>query len=129
MASPKRRRKKGTGGGGFAFLSTSFGFDAQRGRGALIDLGATDAVDLSALLSSSGSSGGSQPHPDLAGLQGTLDDLVFGSLPSGVASTLPPQALKLFELGQVGRSRANLARRQGGSTRVIAPVGRAHTLV
>jgi hypothetical protein len=86
-------------GSGFAFLSTSFGFDIHSGRKP-IDLAAVAAVDVDGLTTG-------QNRLNLAPLQETLDDLVFGALPGeaasggGASSSRPAAFAHLFELGQL----------------------------
>jgi len=85
-------------GSGFAFLSTTFGFDVRSGRKPM-DLAAIAAVDVNELIQS-------KSGLNLAPLQETLDDLVFGALPAAAngksdASSRPAAFENLFELGQL----------------------------
>ena len=94
MPSQPRGRAKD---GGFAFLSTSFGFEVRSGK-CPVDLEATAAVDTEALLSPPGGTAG--PGPDLSALQETLDSIVFGGLPAA-KPPLPQGFANLFSLGQL----------------------------
>jgi len=83
---------------GFAFLSTTFGFDLRSGRKPM-DLAAIAAIDIDNLVQS-------KSGLNLAPLQETLDDLVFGVLPAaangrGDASSRLAAFDNLFELGQL----------------------------
>mmetsp|Transcript_12 Transcript_12/g.26 ORF Transcript_12/g.26 Transcript_12/m.26 type:complete len:132 (+) Transcript_12:3-398(+) len=84
---------------GFAFLSTSFGFEVRNGR-ELIDFAVTDSVNLGSLLGTTKDA--IVPSvPDLTQLQESLDTVVFGKIPSDHSDGQPSEFARLFELGQL----------------------------